>query len=235
MSGKLFQHGTINALMAGQFDGSLLIKEGLSHGSMGIGTLDQLDGELVILNGKAYQVKVDGSVHELKGEEKTPYLAVTHFEAEKGIVVDEERTNREVEETLKKSFSSLNTFQAIKVTGTFIHMQCRSVAKQKKPYQRLVEAARNQAEFTKESVKGTLIGFFTPDAFGTIAVPGIHWHFLSEKKDFGGHVLEFLLLNGKMEWQTISTLEQHFPVDNPSFMESKIDDSTLSEDIEEAE
>ena len=46
----LFQQGTLGALMAGLYDGTLTIRELLEHGNTGIGTMDALDGELIIID-----------------------------------------------------------------------------------------------------------------------------------------------------------------------------------------
>lgn len=221
--------------MSGLFEGSLTISDLLNQGDLGIGTLDGLNGELIILDGNAYQVKGDGSVHRVGGNEKTPYAAVTAFKAEHSLKIDEKVSSDRLKETLTHSFTSKNTFQALKVTGSFKDISCRSVSKQNKPYPKLVEVSRNQSEFKRPLVSGTLLGFFTPDIFGTIAVPQFHLHFMSDEKDFGGHVLDFEMIDGKVEWETMETFEQHFPVTNDRFMKSDIDYSTLNEDIKEAE
>jgi acetolactate decarboxylase len=232
----LFQHSTIGALMGGMFDGTLALNEVLTtNRTMGIGTLDGLDGELIIVDGTPFQVKVDGTVHEVDKRTKTPYVAVTNFEKEGEVTVTETLSSNQFKEKLKQAFSSVNTFQAVKVKGTFQKMHCRSVEKQEKPYPRLVDAAKDQVEFTRETVEGVLLGFYTPEIFGSIAVPEFHLHFLSDEHDFGGHVLDFTLEKGRGEWQTMETLEQHFPIKNNDFMEATIDYENLAEDIEEAE
>lgn len=233
--GKLFQHGTIGALMAGFSEGSLTIEALLKEGDIGIGTLHQLDGELVIVDGVAYQVKIDGSVLEIEGRQSTPYAAVVHFQAEKSVEIDAPFTADEFKDKLRKAFSSLNTFQAVKVSGTFSKMHCRSVDGRQVESTRLVHVAKNQAEFTRKRVTGTLVGFYTPEFFQSIAVADFHWHFLSEEKDFGGHVFDFEIMDGVAEWQTIERLEQSFPVQNEAFMTSEIDYSHLLEDIEKIE
>lgn len=236
MKDTLFQHSTIGALMAGMFDGTLALNEVLTANStMGIGTLDGLDGELIIIDGTPFQVKVDGTVHEVDKKTKTPYVAVTNFEKERELAVTEILSNEQFKEKIKQAFSSVNTFQAVKVRGTFQKIYCRSVEKQEKPYPRLVDATKDQAEFTRDTVDGVLLGFYTPKIFGSIAVPEFHLHFLSDEHDFGGHVLDFVLEKGSIQWQTIETLEQHFPIKNNDFMEATIDYENLAEDIEEAE
>ncbi len=236
MKDTLFQHSTIGALMAGMFEGTLMLNEVLTaNNTMGIGTLDGLDGELIIVDGTPFQVKVDGTVREIDKRIKTPYVAVTNFEKEGEAVVTERLSSDQLKGKLKQTFSSVNTFQALKVRGTFQKMHCRSVEKQEKPYPRLVEAAKDQAEFTRDTVDGVLIGFYTPEIFGSIAVPEFHLHFLSDEQDFGGHVLDFTFEKGSIEWKTMESLEQHFPINNNDFMEATIDYENLAEDIEEAE
>jgi acetolactate decarboxylase len=39
-------------------------------------------------------------------------------------------------------------------------------------------------------VKGTLVGFWYPEYFGVLNVLGLHLHFISDAKDFGGHLLD---------------------------------------------
>lgn len=232
---ELFQHSTIGALMSGMFEGTLPLADVLTKGTMGIGTLHGLDGELVIIDRIPYQVKVDGSIIEVAGKEKTPYVAITDFHKEDTFEIDVCYFVEQLKDKLVQQFSSANTFQAVKVTGQFQKMHCRSVEKQEAPYPRLAEVAKDQAEFTRESVAGTLVGFYTPEIFGSIAVPGFHWHFLSKEKDFGGHVLDFEIIEGQAEWQTMETLKQHFPIENKSFMKDTIDYDNLAAEIEEAE
>ncbi|GAA0372116.1 hypothetical protein GCM10008932_24230 [Alkalibacterium iburiense] len=80
------------------------------------------------MDGKAYQVKGDGTVHRVGGNEKTPYAAVTAFKAEYSLKVEEKVSSDRLKDNLTRSFPSKNTFQALKVTGTFKNMSCRSVA-----------------------------------------------------------------------------------------------------------
>ena len=217
------------------FEGTLPIEELLQHGNMGIGTFHGLDGELVLIDGIAYQIKVDGSVNEVEPSINTPYAAVTHFDGEHSIELTTHYSADTFKDKLVKEFTSENTFQAIQITGVFKKMFCRSVEKQEEPYPRLVEVAEDQAEFRRDSVEGTLVGFYTPKVFGAVSVPGFHLHFLSKEKNFGGHVLDFEVEKVLVEWDEIETLEQHFPLRNKTFMASEIDYSRLEEDIEQAE
>ena len=61
----LYEHGTLAALMAGNFDGTITVGDLLKHGSMGIGTFTGLDGEVVILNNEVYQAVSSGQVNHI--------------------------------------------------------------------------------------------------------------------------------------------------------------------------
>lgn len=52
--------------------------------------------------------------------------------------------------------------------------------KQEPPYTRLIDSARRQPEETREDIKGTVIGFFTPELFHGIGSAGFHIHFAND-------------------------------------------------------
>lgn len=78
----LYQTSTIDALLAGTYDGDMSLNQLRRQGDFGIGTYDNLDGEMVLLDGPFYQVKADGKVYapDLRGE--TPFAAVCPFRPE---------------------------------------------------------------------------------------------------------------------------------------------------------
>ena len=61
--GRLFQTSTLQALMAGVYDGDLTFQALARHGDFGLGTFDALDGEMIALDGAFYQIKADGRVY----------------------------------------------------------------------------------------------------------------------------------------------------------------------------
>lgn len=231
----LYQHGTLGALMAGLMDGTETIGQVLKHGTLGLGTLHGLDGEVIFLDGEAYQGRSDGAVIRLTGEELTPYSAITDFTADRSFDV----TTATEDETLKKDIldkeDGKNLFLAIKITGTFKKMHIRIMPKQEKPYRRLAKISESQPEFYQENVQGTLVGFFTPELFQGVAAAGFHLHFIDDTRKFGGHVMEFELANGTVESSQIESLVQHFPVNDPTFVQSEIDYADLEKEIQQAE
>lgn len=107
--------------------------------------------------------------------------------------------------------------------------------KQEPPYTRLIDSARRQPEETREDIKGTIIGFFTPELFHGIGSAGFHIHFANDDRNFGGHVLDFEVNDVTVEIQNFETFEQHFPVNNKTFTETEIDYADVDAEIREAE
>jgi len=61
--GRLFQTSTLQALMAGVYDGDLTFQALARHGDFGLGTFEALDGEMIALDGAFYQIKVTAASH----------------------------------------------------------------------------------------------------------------------------------------------------------------------------
>lgn len=230
----LYQHGTLGALMSDLMDGTEKIGELGAYGDFGLGTLSGSNGEVIILDNVMYHANEKGEIHTLTGEEWTPYAAVTNFKAEQVLEQEEKQTSQEIADQLLERISR-NLFAAIKISGTFSTMHVRVSPKQKKPYPKFVEAARNQPEFSEEKVKGTIVGFFTPELFQGAASAGFHLHFISDDRKFGGHVLDYQLEEGTIEWAELEEFRQHFPIHDPAYLAREIDLEEVVKDIAEAE
>ncbi|KAF9404175.1 hypothetical protein HW555_014477 [Spodoptera exigua] len=230
----LYQHGTLGALMAGLMDGTETIDNILKKGDFGIGTLSSLDGELIILDGKAFQGREDGALIQLDGEVETPYAAVTTFKPTLQSDI-EACDNHKINELVRKQLKSENLFHAIKLHGNFKEVHIRVMPKQQKPYKRLVEVSKDQPEFIKKNVTGTIVGFFTPELFQGVAAADFHLHFIDDEQTFGGHLMDYTLEKGTLEIQAMDSLLQHFPKNDETFMHTSIDYADLDKEIQQAE
>ena len=190
-SDVLFQASTINALMEGVYDGEITYDQLSKNGDFGIGTFNALDGEMIGYDGIFYQIKADGKVYDVNGDMQTPYASVTFFNADQSLMIDKEMDFDGLKEYLDSLITSKNTFYAIKIKGEFKYVKTRSVPGQKKPYPRLVEVVKNQPVFEFQDVKGTIVGFRSPEYVKGIRVPGYHLHFINAEKTGGGHLLRF--------------------------------------------
>lgn len=212
----LYQHGTLALLVPGLLDGTITMKELLTHGNTGIGTGEGLDGELVILDGKPYQVDSDGNVNLVKDDFTLPFANV-HFADFHALTDAVELDQSELEKKIL-SMTSPNTFFAIRLQGKFKHVKTRAVKKSHKPYATLAKTAEDQSIFDADEVEGTLLSYYSPMIFDGAGVGGFHHHFLSDQRDFGGHSLSFSGATGKVEIQQFDSLDQHLPIQNADYM-----------------
>ena len=187
---QITQVSVINALMIGRYDGVMPITELLRYGDFGVGTLDHLDGELIVLDGRAYQVRGDGVVSLVGADRSTPFAVVTPFEQDGEFSCSRIGGLSELDTRLDGALPQKNEFVAIRVDGRFASITLRSVKRQEPPFKPLADVARSQSVWTHQEVSGTLVGIRCPAWVKGLNVPGYHWHFLSEDKKIGGHVLD---------------------------------------------
>ena len=234
MTNVLYQHGTLGTLMAGLLEGNASINDLLEHGDLGIATLTGSDGEVIFVDGKAYHANEHKEFIELTGDEMTPYATVTKFKSDSSFKTSN-KNQEEVFDEVKKQMTSENMFSAVKISGTFKKMHVRMMPGQEPPYTRLIDSARRQPEETRENIKGSIVGFFTPELFHGIGSGGFHIHFANDDRNFGGHILDFEVDDVKVEIQNFETFEQHFPIDNKTFTNTEIDYADIDAEIREAE
>ena len=191
------QISTIDALLAGVYDGQMSCARLMPYGNLGIGTFDHLDGEMILLDGEIYQIKSDGKVYRPHTALTTPFAAVCRFSADEIIPLDVPITYAELKGLLDERIPNRNLFCAIKIRGHFKSVHTRSVPAQTKPYPPLAKVTAHQPEFRETDINGTIVGFRCPPFVKGINVPGYHLHFLSDSKEFGGHLLGFEMEKGQ--------------------------------------
>ena len=207
----VFQTSTIDALLAGVYDGDLTLRELRTRGDFGIGTYDNLDGEMVLLDGEFYQVKADGKVHAPALDGETPFAAVCAFRPEMAFAIPEGAAMRAVEALIDRKAPNQNLFHAIRIEGQFKTLRTRSVPAQKRPFPPLKEVAATQPVFDMENVAGTVLGFRCPPFVAGVNVPGYHLHFISQDRSRGGHILAFELVTGTARVDVLDRFEMQLP------------------------
>ena len=186
----VYQAAPIQSLSVGVYDGFITFADLKKHGATGLGTFNALDGEMVGVDGVFYQVKNDGTVLKAQDSALTPFAVVTFFDED--LVLEAEGISGLADLTAKidARLPSKNLFYAVRVDGLFDYVKVRSVPAQEKPYVKLAEAVGRQSVFERSKIRGTVIGFRSPEFAEKINVPGYHFHFISAERDFGGHLLD---------------------------------------------
>ncbi len=234
-SDTITQVSTIDALLAGVYDGHLTLAELRTYGDFGLGTFDRLEGEMILLDGVFYQVKCDGRVYLPPLSTRTPFAAVTWFTVDYRETVDHPLDMAGLEEKIRGITPGANLFRAFRLRGEFSRVRTRSVPAQEKPYPPLAEVAAVQPVFELEDVAGTLVGFLSPGFVRGVNVPGFHMHFIAEDLSGGGHVLAFELARGVLEADTVhDALLIHLPVTLEAFVAADLSPDR-SEELERVE
>ena len=199
----IYQVALLQSLTQGYYDGIIKTSELKKHGDIGIGTFEGVNGEMIVLDGKVYQALGDGSVKEASDEETIPFSNVTFFDKdgseELSGVNDINALKGKLNDIVDKN--GKNMFYFVKIKGTFNQMNVRSELKQEKPYRTLDEALKtDQREFTYDNINGTVVALYCPDYMGGLNTPGWHFHFISDDKTKGGHILELKFDKATVEY-----------------------------------
>lgn len=206
----LFQTSTIDALLDGNYDGDISFAELEAHGDFGIGTFDALDGEMVALDGGYFQIRSNGRAYPVDERTNTPFAVVTFFEPALSETLRKANLATLCEQVDRLS-GDVSVCCGVRVDGRFDYVRTRSVPRQHKPYPPLAEVVKNQPVFELHDVHGSLIGFRFPDYAQGLNVAGYHFHFITDDRSAGGHVLEFRLAGGELHVDREADLRIELP------------------------
>lgn len=186
---SLFQVSTSNALVKGVFSGVMTVGELRRHGDFGLGTFAGLDGELIMVDGECFRATAGGEVDPVSDDRRVPFALATVFEADVETTMNRVLDIDSLQSRLDGLRPSENLFAGIRVEGGFERLELRAACPARAA-EGLLEATRHQSEFAAEDVAGTLVGFWAPHYATSVSVPGYHFHFISDDRSAGGHVLE---------------------------------------------
>ena len=194
----VYQVATYSALAAGLYGGVGTVGELRAHGDLGIGTFDGLDGELIMLDGAVYQARADGVVVLAADDATVPFGDTTIFDQEVNQDLGEVASVAALQAALDKLMVRKDAFYAIRIDAEFAQVKVRCPPKQQIPYPTLAEALKNQVFFEYSNVRGTVVGFWTPEYASGVNVAGYNLHFISADRTKGGHLVEGHLSGAKV-------------------------------------
>ncbi|MBR4501678.1 MAG: acetolactate decarboxylase [Clostridia bacterium] len=189
----LFQVALLQSLAQGYFDGVVTVGDLKNRGDTGIGTFDALNGEMIVLDGVVYRALEDGSIEIPQDSETVPYAAVTFLDTDETLTLSGVGNMDALQALLNDAVSARgrNLFCMALITGVFPMIRVRSEAGQEKPYGELAGVlAAGQKEYVLENARGAMVGLFCPDYMRGLNSPGWHFHFITDARTAGGHVLQ---------------------------------------------
>src|SRR6185436_11070600 len=145
-----------------------------------------------------------------------PFAAITPFRAAASFAIDNVATLNDLELACDQQRISDNLFYALRLDGIFETIHARAVHTVPQNT-RLLDAAKTQSEFHFENIEGTLVGFWSPLYASSFSVPGYHFHFISNDRTKGGHVLDCRASKLEARVQVLSEYDIRLP-DTGSFL-----------------
>ena len=227
----IYQVALLQSLTQGYYDGIIKVSELKEHGDIGIGTFEGVNGEMIVLDGTVYQALGDGTVQVAADDETVPFSNVTFFDKDGSVELSDindvnalkEKLNAMVEENGK------NLFYFVKMSGTFEKMNVRSEIKQEKPYKTLDKALEtDQREFSYDNITSTVVALYCPDYMNGLNTPGWHFHFISDDKTKGGHLLDLQFAKATAEYDATPEFDMCL-TDNGDFQQME-----LAKDVSDA-
>lgn len=210
----IFQVSLLQGLTLGDYYGSVTVKELKEKGDTGIGTFEGVNGELVMTDGVVYRAKSDGSVEVAPDDETIPFSNVTFFDADKTESISNIANINDLKAYLNGKVEEFgkNNFYMIRIDGAFKNVFARSELKQEEPYKTLAEAlSTDQREFNFADTKGTVVGLYCPEYMKELNAAGWHFHFVSEDKQKGGHVLDLDIDSAELKWDNTKGFNMLLP------------------------
>lgn len=210
----LYQVALLQSLTLGDYTGSITVEQLKQFGDTGLGTFDGLDGEMIVLDGVVYQALSDGTIAIPDDDVTVPFSNVTFFEEDGSFSLSDKVTLDELKQVLDQTIqeNGKNSFYMVKITGHFDTMQVRSEYAQQPPYLPLDQVMEtDQVIFDDSNVSGTVVGLYCPDYMDKLNTPGWHFHFLSQDKAQGGHVLSLTMAEGTVSYDRTDQFSMALP------------------------
>ena len=188
---KIFHYSSMDAMRNGVYTGDLTVQDLKKKGDFGLGTYNLLDGELIALDGNVYRIASDGSVEITDNKRLVPFGSFTFFKKDHLITLENIQTTDMLIKKLLEVLPSSNRFYAVKIETTFMNLTLGGAEKvHEKDTTGIAVLMKTRPLYKKQNIKGTLTGFYNPSYIGGLDLSPFHFHFLSEDKRVGGHLME---------------------------------------------
>ncbi len=205
----IYQVSLIDALMKGDYYGSVTVGELKQHGDTGLGTFDALNGELIMYKGTVYQALSDGTLRVADDSTKVPFANTAFMEtdfSESGVSATSSESLMEAMSQTVSSHGKNSMYVAV-IEGTFDTLTIRSENSQTEPYEPFdVVIKRDEVRWDYSSISGTIVALYFPQYAGSFNSAGWHFHFISDDHTKGGHVLSLSVSNCNITYNKITSL-----------------------------
>jgi len=202
----LFTVGVGAGLIGGLYDGFYPFSELTKHGDFGLGAPDKLDGEIMIFRGKVYKTQYTGKTFLAAIADLTPFSMVNFFQPDIKITPHQSLDKAALFHLLDSVLTNTNGMYAIHISGKFSYIKTRAFPPvQEHQHTPLADMLNLQHFFEFKEAQGDLIGYRLPVFMDNTNISGYHFHFLSRKKDAGGHIIDLKAEDITIEIDTLDS------------------------------
>ncbi|WP_052259488.1 acetolactate decarboxylase [Flavobacterium sp. KMS] len=196
----IFHYSAMDAMRNGVYIGDLSIKSLAAKGSFGLGTYNHLDGEMIALDGIFYRIASDGRVTKAEVEREVPFASVAFFRADKEFEVSGIKNIEMLQKEIISKLPSANKPYALRIECVFESIVVGGANKLEDwDTTGLAELMKTRPLYKKGNISGTLVGFYNPPSFAAIDLSPFHFHFISNDKTYGGHLVSGELSSVKIK------------------------------------
>lgn len=207
----IHQYAPTVSLLNTVYDGELKVGDMAKQGDIGLGTVNGLAGELVAVDSVIYLIDAKGGITVAPDDMKSPSMTMLDFHPTKTVEVANVDSMQSLSTKLQSEMDSKNSFYSYKMHGTFPFLRMASAHKVKDDNVPLFEYLATREMYTRENIKGTLVGLYTPEYLGNISIPGLHLHFLSDDLTLGGHLEDIKLDKQTVDIEEINQINLTLP------------------------
>ncbi|MES2109580.1 MAG: acetolactate decarboxylase [Bacteroidota bacterium] len=208
----LYSAGYASAFIGGLYDAWYPYKNLHQHGNFGLGAPAKLDGELIMLNGKLYKTQYTGKTSPINDVDQTPYAVVCFFKPKQSFKPGRQLNKAALFKYMDSVLTNQNGIYAIHISGNFKYVKTRAFPPvEQKPYVALAAMLDRQHFFEFNAIKGDLVGYKLPAFMEGPHISGYHFHFLSDDKISGGHIIDVIADDITIEVDTLSSYTMELP------------------------
>lgn len=210
---QLYQANLFKAFKSGLNQEVLSVAEAAKMGNFGIGSEAKTDEVIVVYDSVYYKAQNDNTLEKMDPKEGISFAQLSFFQPTEHFDVKASATSKKLYMEILPYFKSRNIPYAVLVTGTFNYIKYDTSNDKTKP-----------TAFEERNIKGSLVGYYIPKNLNALSSENFHFHFISQDRKKGGHVMEVGISQGLGAIAPLYMYTLQFP-STPEFATAKMGDN----------
>lgn len=192
----IYHYSVMDGMRNGIYEGQHHVAHFAKKGNFGLGTYNLLDGEMLVKDGVFYRIRTDGSIEKADATSQSPFNSLTNFDADTTVLFTFSGNLAELQSYILSLLPSKNLPYAVQVKLTLKTIIAGGAEKlARTDTTGLAALMTKRPLYEGKNIAGTIIGFYNPAYMSTIDLSPFHFHFISDDKRLGGHLVDANLDN----------------------------------------